>query len=154
MFCGFFPSMQISNKVEYSLWALFDLAQNYGKGPIQSEDIAKRQGIPAKYLNQMLIMMRRAGLINSIRGPQGGHLLARTPDQITLLEIVVALEGPLLPSDIARDEPAPTQPEDRELVREVWVKLRGTVEKVLQSTTLSDLCQRKRECKNQLMYYI
>jgi Rrf2 family protein len=77
--------MRISSKGEYGLRALFDLAQRYGEGPIQSDDIAARQGIPANYLNQMLILLRRAGLIDSLRGPQGGHMLARSPEQINLL---------------------------------------------------------------------
>lgn len=134
--------------------ALFDLAQHYGQGLIQSDDIAARQGIPVNYLNQMLITLRRAGLIDSLRGPQGGHSLARSPEQITLLEALVALEGPLMLQDTIRDDLSPSQPEDCDLIREVWCHLRTTIEHTLQSITLEDLCQRKRQRTGHTMYYI
>lgn len=146
--------MRISSKGDYGLRALFDLAQHYGEGLVQSEDIATRQGIPVNYLNQMLILLRRAGIIDSLRGPQGGHTLARPPAQITLLEVLTVLEGPLMPNDTTRDDLLPTQPEDREVMYEVWEELRTTVEKALQAITLEDLCQRKNQRSGNLMYYI
>ena len=105
--------MRISSKGEYGLRALFDLAQRYGEGPIQSHDIHQRQGVDENYLNQILIVLRKAGLIESVRGPQGGHRLARPPAQITLLEALVALEGPLLPAESGRDGSTPVEPIDR-----------------------------------------
>ncbi|NTU77916.1 MAG: Rrf2 family transcriptional regulator [Chloroflexales bacterium] len=146
--------MRISSKGDYGLRALFDLAQRFGEGPIQSEEIARRQGIPVNYLNQLLITMRRGGLIESLRGPQGGHLLARHPEAITLLEILTVLEGPLLPDEPARDGLGPTVPEDLALVGEVWTTLRGRLEQILAARTLDELCQSKRERAGNLMYYI
>ncbi|MEI7772573.1 MAG: Rrf2 family transcriptional regulator [Chloroflexales bacterium] len=99
--------MRISNKGTYALRALFDLAQQVGKGPVQSDEIATRQGIPVNYLTQLLIPLRQAGLIESVRGAQGGHLLARAPERITLCDIIVAIEGPLLIGDASRDDRAP-----------------------------------------------
>ncbi|MFV9504636.1 MAG: RrF2 family transcriptional regulator [Oscillochloridaceae bacterium umkhey_bin13] len=146
--------MRISSKGDYGLRALFDLAQRFGQGPVQSDEIAKRQGIPVNYLNQLLITMRRAGLIESLRGPQGGHLLARPPEQITLLEALIALEGPLLPDEPAREGQTPTVPEDRELVDGLWASLRRQFESILAATTLDDLCQQKRQRAQDVMYYI
>jgi Rrf2 family cysteine metabolism transcriptional repressor len=146
--------MRISSKGDYGLRALFDLAQRYGEGPVQSDDIATRQGIPVNYLNQLLIMMRRAGLLESLRGPQGGHMLARTPETITLLEILTALEGPLLPTEPTREDLVPTAPEDQELVDETWAALRARLEQILSAITLDDLCQRKRQRSGGVMYYI
>lgn len=146
--------MRISSKGDYGLRALFDLAQRYGEGPVQSEEIARRQGIPVNYLNQLLITMRRARLIESVRGPQGGHLLARPPETITLLEILTVLEGPLLPDEPAREGLSPTVPEDHAIVGEVWVELRRQLETILAGMTLDDLCQRKRQGADQVMYYI
>ncbi|PDV98923.1 RrF2 family transcriptional regulator [Candidatus Chloroploca asiatica] len=146
--------MRISSKGDYGLRALFDLAQQYGKGLVQSEEIANRQGIPVNYLNQLLITMRRAGLIESVRGPQGGHMLARAPETINLFEILTALEGPLLPDEPTRDDLVPTVPEDHEVVSEVWVDLRTRMERMLRETTLDDLCQRKRQRTGNVMYYI
>jgi Rrf2 family protein len=146
--------MRISSKGEYGVRALFDLAQHYGQGLIQSEDIATRQGIPVNYLNQMLITLRRAGLIESLRGPQGGHALARSPEQINLLEALVALEGPFVLHDTTREDISPAQPEDSELVRDIWCHLRTIIETTLQNITLEDLCQRKRQRSGNVMYYI
>lgn len=146
--------MRISSKGEYGLRALLDLAQRYGEGPIQSRDIHQRQGIDENYLNQILILLRKAGLIESLRGPQGGHRLARTPAKITVLEVVTALEGPLLPTDGSSDGPEASDPSDREVVREVWCELRDVLQQRLGSLTLDDLCQRKRTRASEVMYYI
>lgn len=146
--------MRISSKGEYGLRALFDLAQRYGEGPVQSRDIHERQAIDENYLNQILISLRKAGLIESLRGPQGGHRLARPPDQITLLEALVALEGPLLSEDSGRESHTPTEPLDRELMHEVWCGMRGVLEHYLSSITLDDLWQRKRQRVGDVMYYI
>ena len=146
--------MRISSKGDNGLRALFDLAQRYGEGPVQSDEIATRQGIPVNYLNQLLITMRRAGLIESLRGPQGGHMLARAPDSITLLEALTSLEGPLLPNEPTRDDLNPSVPEDHALVDEIWATLRERVEAIFAAMTLDDLCQRKRQRSGGVMYYI
>ena len=146
--------MRISSKGDYGLRAIFDMAQRYGEGPVQSEDIAARQGIPVNYLNQLLILLRRAGLIESLRGPQGGHMLAQRPDQITLLDVLTVLEGPLMPSEVAREDLRPSQPDDHEIVSDVWNDVRGSLEKLLGGLTLDDLCQRKRQRAGDVMYYI
>ena len=145
--------MRISSKSEYGLRALFDLAQRYGEGPIQSRDIHERQGIDENYLNQILILLRKAGLIESLRGPQGGHRLAREPEKITILEALTALEGPLLPPE-AGAENLTTDPADRDIIREIWDDLRSTVQHHLGATTLDDLRQRKRSREGEVMYYI
>ncbi|HEU5100994.1 MAG TPA: Rrf2 family transcriptional regulator [Roseiflexaceae bacterium] len=146
--------MYISSKGEYGLRALLDLAQHYGKSPIQSRDIHVRQGVDENYLNQILISLRKAGLIESTRGPQGGHRLARAPSQITILEAMLALEGPLLPIDTGRDNVTPTETADRDVVRGVWSELRAVLEAYLASVTLDDLVQRKRQIAGEVMYYI
>jgi Rrf2 family cysteine metabolism transcriptional repressor len=146
--------MRISSKGEYGLRALFDLAQHYGKGPIQSHEIHQRQGIDENYLNQILILLRKAGLIESVRGPQGGHRLARPPAQIDLLEVLVSLEGPLLPTDLGRDGLPPSEPLDRDVVRDVWDGARATLENYLRGITLDDLCHAKRHKSGEVMYYI
>jgi Rrf2 family transcriptional regulator, cysteine metabolism repressor len=146
--------MRISSKGEYGLRALFDLAQHVGEGPIQSDDIAPRQGIPVNYLNQLLITLRRAGIIDSLRGPLGGHRLAHPPEAITLHDILTALEGPILPSEAGRDQRTPTAPEDSALLEETWTQVRAQVEQALAAITLDDLRQRKQQQHAELMYHI
>ncbi len=145
--------MRISSKGEYGLRALLDLAQHHGIGLIQSREIHLRQGIDENYLNQILILLRRAGLIESVRGPQGGHRLARPPAQITLLDAISALEGPLLPVDTSRDIQSCDQI-DRDIVRGVIVGARHALHDCLAQMTLDDLCQRKRQLSQEAMYYI
>ena len=145
--------MRISKKGEYGARAMFDLAQRYGEGPIQSHDIAGRQGIDENYLNQILILLRKAKLIDSLRGPQGGHMLARAPEQISLLDVLTVLEGPLMPEEVGDGEPA-SVPVDRGLVRQAWGEIREAVERVAGGITLDDLRQRKREQAGEVMYYI
>jgi Rrf2 family protein len=144
--------MRISSKGDYGLRALFDLALHYGQGPVRSREIAERQAVDEHYLNQLLIQLRRAGLVQSLRGPQGGHLLAKAPGEITLLEAIQALEGPLV--ELAEgSQPAPRSSESA-VLNEVWCGLRQAVELYLAHHTLEDLTQRKREREGQTMYYI
>jgi Rrf2 family transcriptional regulator, cysteine metabolism repressor len=144
--------MRISSKGDYGLRALFDLALHYGQGPVRSREIAERQAIDEHYLNQLLIQLRRAGLVQSLRGPQGGHLLAKAPGEITLLEAIQALEGPLV--EMAEGiQPLP-QSSEAAVLNEVWCGLRKAVESHLATHTLEDLAQRKREREGQTMYYI
>ncbi len=146
--------MHISTKGDYALRALFDLAQQLEQGPVPSEIIATRQGIPATYLNHLLIPLRRARLIASLRGVQGGHLLARPPTQITLLDILVAVDGPFCLVERTREDRAPTVPEDHALIDTLWIDLSSQIMKQLAAITLDDLCQRKQQRLGALMYHI
>jgi Rrf2 family iron-sulfur cluster assembly transcriptional regulator len=88
-------SMRFSLQVQYAICGSFDLAYNGGGSPVPIRVISERQAIPARYLEQIFQRLRRAGLIHSKRGPGGGYTLARAPEEISLREIVEALEGPL-----------------------------------------------------------
>ncbi len=144
--------MKISSKSEYGIRALFDMAQHYEESPRRSREIGEAQHIPEDYLNQLLINLRKAGLINSLRGPQGGHILAQSPGQITLYHIVRVLEGDITP--VAHDaKPVALD----ELLHEVWSEIESETTRLLQATSLQDLCNRFNERKiaqNQAMYYI
>jgi Rrf2 family protein len=144
--------MRISSKSEYGVRALFELAQRYGQPPVQSSEIAEHQNIPEAYLNQLLITLRKAGLIRSVRGPQGGHQLARPPAQITLAEIVDALEGPSVNGDAARDRGEYRAPEP--IVATVWVAVQEAVDSVLRTTTLETLLDRRRAHATALSFQI
>jgi len=85
--------MRLSMKTEYGVRAVVELAANAGRGALQSGEIARRQAIPGPFLDQVLMTLRRAGLIDSVRGPHGGHRLARPPDDIRLDEVIACLEG-------------------------------------------------------------
>jgi Rrf2 family transcriptional regulator, cysteine metabolism repressor len=144
--------MRISSKSEYGVRALFELAQCYGQPPVQSGEIAERQNIPEAYLNQLLISLRKAGLVRSLRGPQGGHQLARPPAQITVAEIVGALEGPTSIVEALRGRANHTAPEA--IISAVWVAVQEAIDGVLTATTLETLLDRKREYEATLSFQI
>ena len=144
--------MKISSKSEYGIRALFDLAQHYEQNPRRSREIGEAQNIPEDYLNQLLINLRRAGLINSLRGPQGGHVLAQAPNQITLYDVVRVLEGDISP--VAHDA---KHVELDDILIDVWKDVETETTRILQATNLQDLCTRYSERKialSESMYYI
>src|SRR3982751_4762884 len=88
--------MRVSLKATYGIMASIDLALQNGRAPVQSKAIAGRQAIPVRFLEQVLHAMKQAGLVDSVRGAQGGYALAKTPSEISLADIVEALDGPLM----------------------------------------------------------
>lgn len=90
--------MKLSTKGRYGLKAMFDLAMHDGKGPVSLAAIAERQGISIHYLEQLVSPLRKAGLLKSVRGAQGGYLLAKSPMEISVKEVLELLEGPLAPA--------------------------------------------------------
>ncbi len=131
--------MKASTRAEYGLRALIDLAAHYGEGPVRSRLIAQRQGLPEPYLNQLMTMLRRAGLVTSKRGPTGGHLLSRPPAEISLKEAFAVLEGSTSPWWCAEvDDPDCKFAPDCGL-RPVWKAIGAAADGVLNSLTLADL---------------
>ena len=132
--------MKISTKGEYGIRALIELSQRYGEGYVQSSEIASARRIPGNYLYQLLITLRKAGLVQSRRGPQGGHKLARSPDDICLTEAVIALEGPLDPTSCVQPGVADDCPfHDSCAVRGVWQRITEVTRAVLDEATFASL---------------
>lgn len=131
--------MRMSSQVEYGLRAMIDIALHGTDAPVQAGDIHRRQGIDEHFVSQILLMLRRAGLIESLRGRQGGHRLARPATRITMLEIVEALEG----SDESRERVTPSSLVEVLVVRQVWQDAREQARQALRDTTLNDLCERR-----------
>ncbi|HZG68615.1 MAG TPA: Rrf2 family transcriptional regulator [Herpetosiphonaceae bacterium] len=144
--------MRISCKVEYGIRALLDLALHGNGGPSLSRDTAQRQGIPETYLNQLLIQLRRGGLIASVRGPRGGHMLAQPAESITVLHILEALEGPLVV--VPEGLPESMSVETDAILSSLWDELRTTMEAHLSAVTLQDLAERAQLRSGELMYEI
>lgn len=145
--------MRVSLKSDYGVRALLDLAERAGQGPVRSETIAARQEIPESYLDQLLSVMRKAGLVSSTRGPRGGHQLQRPPRDIRLVEVLLALEGELLAPAPPNTEMADSLPSVR-VQREMWERVRQAMEHILDETTIEDLLSRQRVLSAQSRYYI
>jgi Rrf2 family protein len=147
--------MRVTMKGDYGLRAMIDLAAHYGRGPVPSAEIAARQHVPEHFLDQLLITLRRAGLLKSQRGPQGGHMLARPPAQITILDVIRALEGKAAPM-----EPLPRldsrQATAGLALREVWEQVEEYAVSLLAATTLEQLAERHQAPaeEKEAMYYI
>lgn len=145
--------MRISMKADYAVRAVVDLGHRYGQGLVQSAEIAQRQYIPEAYLDQLLTALRKAGIVRSLRGPQGGHELARPPDQITMEVVVTTLEGPFTPVECLENIPfCALVPGCGQ--REVWHEVQAAVQSILTRHTIADLVAREKERRERIVYYI
>jgi Rrf2 family cysteine metabolism transcriptional repressor len=149
--------MKVSTKATYGILAALDLALHNGIAPVQAKAIARRQGIPPRFLEHVLHAMKQAGLIESLRGAQGGYLLGRLPDEISLATILEALDGPLTPVGAragAGRRRRDSKPEA--LLSSVWERVRQAELSVLNSVTLKELVEHQKRLEQQraLMYHI
>ena len=143
--------MRISTKGEYGLLAIVDLALHANKQPVQAVEIAERQAIPKQYLDQLMLILRKAALVESLRGRQGGYKLARPASAITLLDVVVALEGPVANQNFKAIR---RYGGVRGVLKAVWDDLSDQTQSLLASKTIEDICRAYHSSKSALMYNI
>ncbi len=146
--------MRVSTRVWYGLMAMTELGLREPGRRVQVKDISEGQGIPKEYLEQLMIPLKKAGLVLSQRGARGGYILSRPPEQINLLEIVSALEGPVL--EVEPADPVLKERAHLSGTMEVWQRVRAAIEDVLASLTLAQLCawERERRFTHPRMFYI
>jgi len=130
--------LKLSKKLLFAIEAVLDIAYNSGSQPVQSREITQRQGIPRRYLEQVLQQLVRAGVLTGVRGPRGGYLLARERRRITVGEItrvVAALDPgePLTETESASEL-------GRRVVRPLWAEVQERMMEELDKTTIEDLC--------------
>jgi Rrf2 family protein len=117
-----------------------EFARHYGQGPLSLTEVARKQGISQPYLEQIAIDLRRAGLLNSKRGAQGGYYLARSPQAVTAGDVIRALEGSILPIQcVAQQKCTPCSLEDGCSARGIWEEVRDRLVETLDSIVLADL---------------
>jgi Rrf2 family cysteine metabolism transcriptional repressor len=136
--------MKISTRARYGTRAMLDLALHYEEGAVMVKDIAARQKISSRYLEQLLLTLKLAGLLRSSRGSKGGFMLSRKPAQIRLMEIVEALDGSIAPVSCV-DEPGFYPRAEFCATHDVWVEVKRAVSNVLNSITLQHLVIKFRE---------
>jgi Rrf2 family iron-sulfur cluster assembly transcriptional regulator len=132
--------MRLSTKSRYATRIMLDMARQYNKGAIHSQDISARQGISLKYIEQILIPLKRGNYIKSIRGAKGGHMLAKPPEDIKVGEIVALLEGRSSLTDCS-ESPEVCNQVDTCLTRYLWKEAAKAMFEKLNSFTLSDLIE-------------
>jgi Rrf2 family protein len=131
--------VRVSAKADYALRAAIELAAA-GDGPVKGERIAQAQEIPLKFLENILVELRHAGIVRSQRGVEGGYWLARPAREVSLAEVIRAVEGPIAnvrglgPQDVEYQGPAGR-------LQEVWIAVRASLRSVLEETTLADLAR-------------
>jgi len=135
--------MKVSTKGRYASRAMLDLAEHYGQGPTLLKDIAEREEISVKYLEQLMGSLRAAGLVRSIRGSKGGYVLSRSPGRINLHEILLVLEGSLAPVECVREQQLCSR-SHRCVMRDVWADVDTSFERILKAKTLESLVKRKK----------
>ena len=138
--------MMFSTRAEYGVRVMVDLARRGGADPVPLAEIAEFEGLPLAYLEHLVARLRRAGLVESRRGARGGYLLAREPAQITMAEVVEALEGRIAPIECISSMPDGTirctresDPDHVCTTKVLWTRVRAAILRTLEDTTLTDL---------------
>lgn len=134
--------MKLSTKGRYGVMACYDLARHAADAPVTLRAVAERQGISEGYLEQLMAALRRAGLVRSVRGPQGGYALSRSPERVTVGDVIRVLEGPIAPVDCVNEDASAFQHCAKTsgcVTRFIWERLRDSMARVLDSITLADL---------------
>jgi Rrf2 family cysteine metabolism transcriptional repressor len=137
--------MRLSTRGEYASRAMLELALRFADGPQHIRDISAAQDIPERFLEQILLQLKRAGYLRSRKGPQGGYRLSRPPEAISVAEVIRAMDGPLAPIDcvsVTAHEICPK--EDGCVLQGLWKETRDAIASILERTTLADLVDRSR----------
>jgi len=131
-------AVRVSAKADYAVRAALELAAAEGEGPVKGERIAQAQAIPIRFLENILVELRHAGLVKSQRGAEGGYWLARPASEISLAEVLRAVEGPI--ANVRGNFPQDVEYEGAAVhLREVWIAMRANLRAVLEAVTLADV---------------
>lgn len=139
--------MKISTKGRYGLRTLMDIAVHQANGPVNLNDIAERQGISAKYLWQIVNLLKTAGFVRGTRGPKGGYVLVRPPSEITLLDVIQVLEGPVTLVECVDDPDLCSRVGDC-VAHSVWTEVSLAIRDALRKVTLSEILRRHATAGN------
>ena len=130
--------MKLSTRGRYGMRLMLELTKNYGQGPLSMSEISKNQGISIKYLEQLIIPLKKAKLISSVRGPKGGQMLSKSPDKINLWDVLNILECIFTSVDCVSNENVCDKSGDCP-IRPVWGKAFKSIEKIFKETSLEDV---------------
>ncbi len=134
--------MKISTRARYGTRAMLELALSYGSGKVMVKDIANKQKISPRYLEQLLYSLKMAGLVRSVRGTGGGFILSRPPQSIKLIDIVEGLDGSISPVNCV-DQPDMYPRVHYCAAHDVWAEVKRVATEVLSSLTLQELAERQ-----------
>ena len=130
--------MKLSTRTRYGIRAILELAENYGEGPLHLKSIARSQGLSVKYLEQLMAVLKSAGIVGSVRGSKGGYILAKKPQEVKVSECFGCLEGSVITAECVDDETLCPRTADC-AARGLWAEVEDAIKEVLESVTLQDL---------------
>jgi|SRR6056297_2184491 len=132
--------MKITRKSEYACLAIIDLARNYKKGLLTIRELAERNNIPKKYLEQILLHLKNAGFVSSVRGKSGGYKLSKSPKEITVAEVIRIIDGPIAPVEsVSENYYEHTPAEQNEELISLFEKIRECTVNILEKTTFQEM---------------
>ena len=136
--------MKLSTRTRYGVRAMLQLAENYGKEPLQLRIIARDQEVSVKYLEQLMTVLKAAGFVTAVRGFNGGYVLAKSPGQIRISDCFDCLEGPVITAECVDNANSCSRSTDC-VARLLWAEVQNAVRTVLESTTLQDLIDKTKK---------
>jgi Rrf2 family protein len=137
--------MRLSTKGEYASRAMLELSLHHADGPVHIRDISAAQDIPERFLEQILLQLKRAGYLRSKKGPNGGYYLANAPSRISVAEVIRVMDGPLAPSDCVSVTAHEVCPREAFCgLKGLWKETRDAIARILERTTFADLAERTK----------
>ena len=133
--------MKLSSRTRYGIRAILEIALEHGIKPVRIKTIAEQENISNQYLDQLMTLLRRAGLVNGVRGPRGGNTLAKPPSEISLKDVYLAVEGPIIP-EVCPEHPAYSPHCAVCAMSQVWQELQNAGMGVLEKVTVAELLKR------------
>ncbi|PIP19513.1 MAG: transcriptional regulator [Candidatus Omnitrophica bacterium CG08_land_8_20_14_0_20_41_16] len=146
--------MRITYKGDYALKTLLDLAVNYGSNPISISELAKRADIPIKFLEQILLELKKGGFVESRRGKIGGYLLSRHPAKITLGEVIRFIDGPIEPIACVRDGYKGCSDLEGCVFKKIWSEISECTSSIIGRVNFEDLAKKSNKPKEEFIYQI
>ena len=138
--------MRLSTRTRYGIRAILELAEHYGEGPLQLRIIARDQGVSVKYLEQLMAMLKSAGIVRSVRGSKGGYELAKSPAQVKVSDCFECLEGNIITTECV-DSDSYCERKNNCMARQLWADVQNAVMEVLESMTLQNIVDRSKNNK-------
>ena len=146
--------MHITYKGDYALKTILDLAIYYGNGPVAIPDLAKRLDIPVKFLEQILLDLKRGRFVESRRGKVGGYLLAKEPSRIKVGEVIRFIDGPIAPVTCVQEDYKGCSEKNRCVFRSIWKKVARSTSEIVDHITFEDLVKQNKKLDTHLIYQI
>ncbi len=137
--------MRVSTRARYGINAVYELTRNYNEGTLAIKTISKRQDIPMQYLEQLIVKLRKAGIVESLRGAKGGYKLAKPPKDITAWDVILCLEGAFAPVHCKQYEQEGCEHENECAGKIIWTKVNYSVKDAVENITFQDLLNEMKD---------